>query len=124
MLTNYGFMSKEEPGPVFEYRDKFVYEVRRPGYSGDYTTFQTNNLNSYDKVDALKAVYQEVIGPERIKAVKQWMKKAKEYEKKQEEIRKKAAEKAEKNKQLRQLKKLEQAKKIIAELEADTSSEG
>jgi hypothetical protein len=114
-LENKGFWSKEDPGEKFEYRNKYVYEYQPDGYS--YSNLFKEIPASQYKPTSLKAVYQEVVGPERIKAVAQWTKKTKEYEKKQAEAKKKAADKAEEKKKLRQLKQLEKAKKLIASLE-------
>ena len=115
MVENRGFFSKEDPGKEYIYRNHYVYEIRHNGSS--YSNFGTKPPMYYHPKNSLKAVYQEVIGPERIKAVAQWKKKVAEYEKRQTEIKKKAAAKAEEKKKLRELKKLEKAKQLIAELE-------
>lgn len=112
LLKDKGFYSKDELGDTSLYLDKFIYEYNN-GF-GDYKSY-TNILSQISEQAVITAVYQEVIGPERLKAFAKWKKNREIYLAKQEDKKKKDLEK-------KRLKAIEKARKLLEKEKINVNS--
>lgn len=114
-LGEAGFYSKDEvSSPQGDgHLNKFLYEYNYD-YNPKYKQY-TSNLNEINSSFNICRVYQEVIGPERMQAFAKWKRSRQEFLRKQEEVSRNAANKKAAAAEKRRLKKIEQAKKILAE---------
>jgi hypothetical protein len=108
-LKSKGLYSKEEihQGGL-EYLDKFTYRYKYPLCK--YFVY-TDNIKNIGADCDIEGVYQEVIGPERLKAFAKWEKEHDKYLQKQED---KSLKTDEKN-ALRQANKLNKPPKILSQ---------
>ncbi len=111
MLRSRGFYTLDEIASTkYEYLDKYVY---RYGTTYKYYTEKLTEVYPHQCEDL--HVYQEVLGPERLKAVGKVLDKRKQYEKKEAAIKAKQLDTAAKQKEKLRLKKIERAKALLAE---------
>jgi hypothetical protein len=96
-----GYYNKDDLDYPTQYLNNFVYEYK--GY-GDYNNL-SKTLTSISVSDDVIAVYQEVIGPERIAAFAKWKKSRDAYLQKEED-RKKAVEEKKKLRAIQKAKRL------------------
>lgn len=74
-IRNNGFFYKDDEGLAIEYLDRYVYEYSLNSFDEKYSQF-TCNIKDIGEYRNIKRVYQEVVGPERIKAFAKWKKEA------------------------------------------------
>lgn len=108
-----GFYSKDEVGVTNEYLDKYIYEYG----AGTYKYF-TKNPQEIPIYDNIIGVYQEVIGPERLKACAKWKASHEKCLKQQAGLVAKQLEKKILAAEKRRLKAVENAKRILQQEEA------
>lgn len=110
LLRSNGFYSKDEVGMEANYLDRFVYEYGDASFS--YFEKSVSNVPHYK---AVKSVYQEVIGPERIKAFAKWKKRREEYLANEKNRIKKDMDAKQKSTERKRLKAVEKAKALLEE---------
>lgn len=115
-LKENGFFHKDDLSELkINHLDNYIYKIKR----GQYAIY-TEKIDSIYPHEQVVGVYQEVVGPERIRAYAKFKKSHEAYEKKQEELKLAKLAKQKLAKEKCRLREIEKAKRILAEAKLET----